>query len=149
MRHLHDLEKTNQQNSWLWLPRCLVLKLFFRLSYFAYFINLLIYAFIFFSKHVFEVPMAFCASQERTASAQDRKDMAECPPNCYNARDKLTCGSDGNIYTSECQLKLLNCGWLLLIQYYFCYYSDVVIGICSYILSFIFLCQIRDEKESF
>ncbi|KAK6618681.1 hypothetical protein RUM43_013072 [Polyplax serrata] len=61
-------------------------------------------------KHVFEVPMAFCATQERTALSPDKREMVDCPTSCFNAKDKLTCGSDGNIYTSECQLKLLNCG---------------------------------------
>ncbi|XP_060536138.1 serine protease inhibitor dipetalogastin [Cylas formicarius] len=54
-------------------------------------------------KHVFEVPMAFCAAQERTASTT-------CPLECANEIEKPTCGSDGYIYKSECELKMLNCG---------------------------------------
>ncbi|XP_054274244.1 serine protease inhibitor dipetalogastin [Macrosteles quadrilineatus] len=58
-------------------------------------------------KHVFEVPMAFCVSQERTPGA-----AAACPTSCAGERERLTCGSDGNIYRSECELKMLNCGLL-------------------------------------
>ncbi|CAH1111256.1 unnamed protein product [Psylliodes chrysocephalus] len=55
-------------------------------------------------KHVFEVPMAYCASQERTSHG------SSCPTGCKNEIEKPTCGSDGYIYRSECELKLLNCG---------------------------------------
>nr|CAI5842728.1 unnamed protein product [Callosobruchus analis] len=55
-------------------------------------------------KHVFEVPMAYCASQERTSHG------SSCPIGCKNESEKPTCGSDGYIYRSECELKLLNCG---------------------------------------
>lgn len=62
-------------------------------------------------KHVFEVPMAFCLSQERnrvgTANA--------CPVSCGDGKattdkDRPTCGSDGHVYRSECEMKMLNCG---------------------------------------
>ncbi|XKL66702.1 hypothetical protein PGB90_010122 [Kerria lacca] len=57
-------------------------------------------------KHVFEVPMAFCLSQER-----DRHGVANaCPINCQGEKEKPTCGSDGNIYKNECEMKMLNCG---------------------------------------
>lgn len=55
-------------------------------------------------KHVFEVPMAFCVSQERTSHS------IGCPAGCSNEIEKPTCGSDGYIYRNECELKLLNCG---------------------------------------
>ncbi|KAJ8973067.1 hypothetical protein NQ317_004404 [Molorchus minor] len=55
-------------------------------------------------KHVFEVPMAYCVGQERTSHS------IGCPAGCYNEIEKPTCGSDGFIYKSECELKLLNCG---------------------------------------
>lgn len=57
-------------------------------------------------KHVFEVPMAFCMSQERNPGA-----AAACPTSCTGDRERLVCGSDGNIYRSECEMKMLNCGW--------------------------------------
>lgn len=58
------------------------------------------------SKHVFEVPMSFCLSQsqERHASSP------ACPANCEGEKERPTCGSDGYVYNSECELKLLNCG---------------------------------------
>lgn len=48
--------------------------------------------------------MAYCASQERTSHG------ASCPLKCVGESEKPTCGSDGNIYTNECEMKLLNCG---------------------------------------
>lgn len=57
-------------------------------------------------KHVFEVPISFCMSQERTGSNQ----VEECPTDCAKAPQQLVCGSDGNIYSSSCELKMLNCG---------------------------------------
>ncbi|KAK7792117.1 hypothetical protein R5R35_009648 [Gryllus longicercus] len=53
-------------------------------------------------KHVFEVPMSFCVSHERVASG--------CPVACDGEPEKLTCGSDGLVYSNECELALLNCG---------------------------------------
>ncbi|KAF5283957.1 hypothetical protein FQR65_LT13649 [Abscondita terminalis] len=55
-------------------------------------------------KHVFEVPMAFCSSQERTSHS------LSCPLGCANEIEKPTCGSDGNIYKNDCEIKMLNCG---------------------------------------
>jgi len=57
-------------------------------------------------KHVFEVPMAFCLSQERNRIGSANA----CPVNCDKEKDRLTCGSDGNVYRSECEMKMLNCG---------------------------------------
>ncbi|KAJ9573703.1 hypothetical protein L9F63_008916, partial [Diploptera punctata] len=55
-------------------------------------------------KHVFEVPMSFCVSHERNAHGSG------CPLNCEGEDENLTCGSDGNVYRNECELKMLNCG---------------------------------------
>lgn len=56
------------------------------------------------SKHVFEVPMAFCVSQERTSGGE------ACATDCSGQKEKLVCGSDENIYRNECEMKMLNCG---------------------------------------
>ncbi|XP_067000155.2 serine protease inhibitor dipetalogastin [Anabrus simplex] len=55
-------------------------------------------------KHVFEVPMSFCVSHERNANSNG------CPMNCDGEPERATCGSDGNVYRNECELKMLNCG---------------------------------------
>ena len=57
-------------------------------------------------KHVFEVPISFCMSQERNGGNQ----VEDCPTDCSNSQQQLVCGSDGNIYSSLCELKMLNCG---------------------------------------
>ncbi|XP_014241941.1 agrin [Cimex lectularius] len=56
-------------------------------------------------KHVFEVPMAYCLSQERTSGQKDEA----CPTSCPEEQG-VVCGSDGNVYSSECEMNLLNCG---------------------------------------
>ncbi|KAE8749033.1 hypothetical protein FOCC_FOCC004200 [Frankliniella occidentalis] len=65
-------------------------------------------------KHVFEVPMSFCMTQERTSGgsggAAASAASASCPTSCDGEKERLTCGSDGNVYRSECELKMLNCG---------------------------------------
>lgn len=49
--------------------------------------------------------MMYCAaSQERTSHS------LSCPSGCGNEKEKPTCGSDGYVYSSECELRLLNCG---------------------------------------
>lgn len=58
-------------------------------------------------KHVFEVPMAFCMSQERNPAGADE---GSCPTSCEKEKERLTCGSDGNVYRSECEMNMLNCG---------------------------------------
>nr|CAD7204337.1 unnamed protein product [Timema douglasi] len=55
-------------------------------------------------KHVFEVPMSFCVTQERSGSGN------VCPLSCDGQPERPTCGSDGNVYRHECELKMLNCG---------------------------------------
>lgn len=66
--------------------------------------------YICFSKHVFEVPMAYCLSQERNPSAV----ASACPTTCEKEKERLTCASDGNIYRNDCEMKMLNCGYVLL-----------------------------------
>lgn len=56
------------------------------------------------SKHVFEVPMAFCMSQERTSGGE------ACPNDCSGFKEKLVCGSDESLYRNDCEMKMLNCG---------------------------------------
>jgi len=56
---------------------------------------------------VFEVPMSFCVSHERNANGNG------CPLNCEGEDESLTCGSDGNVYRNECELKMLNCGYVV------------------------------------
>lgn len=60
-------------------------------------------------KHVFEVPMSYCMSQEqRTGTATNQ--VLDCPTDCTKQPQQLTCGSDGNIYSSPCEMKMLSCG---------------------------------------
>lgn len=64
-------------------------------------------------KHVFEVPISFCMSQqERTGNLNNFNSqyLADCPKSCDHVEEKLVCGNDGNVYSSECELKMLNCG---------------------------------------
>lgn len=57
-------------------------------------------------KHIFEVPLSFCMAQERHGSQSD-----SCPTTCSkSSNDGYVCGSDGNVYSSLCELKMLNCG---------------------------------------
>lgn len=56
---------------------------------------------------MFEVPMSFCVSHERNANGNG------CPLNCEGEDGSLTCGSDGNVYRNECELKMLNCGYVI------------------------------------
>lgn len=60
-------------------------------------------------KHVFEVPMSYCMlQQQRTGPASNA--IYDCPTDCAKAAPQLVCGSDGNIYSSMCELKMLSCG---------------------------------------
>ncbi|XP_037931362.1 agrin [Teleopsis dalmanni] len=59
-------------------------------------------------KHVFEVPLSFCMPQERNGNQ-----IENCPTECPKSGDSASqyvCGNDGNIYSSLCELKMLNCG---------------------------------------
>ena len=62
-----------------------------------------------FSKHVFEVPMSYCVSLERTSGGQTNA----CPLDCKNEPEMPTCGSDGSIYRNECEMQMLNCGLVM------------------------------------
>lgn len=53
-------------------------------------------------RHVFEVPINNCVPQERA--------IVNCPSDCSQAEPQEVCGSDGNIYASICELRMLNCG---------------------------------------
>lgn len=67
------------------------------------------YIYIFFFKcncrrHVFEIPISNCIPQERA--------ITNCPAECDSAEPQQICGSDGNIYASPCELRMLNCGYV-------------------------------------
>lgn len=59
-----------------------------------------------FSKHVFEVPMSFCVTRERTSGSV----ASSCPLDCKDEPEVQVCGSDGSIYRNECEMQMLNCG---------------------------------------
>jgi hypothetical protein len=48
-------------------------------------------------------------TQEQRAGTSANK-VKDCPVTCDNAEQQDTCGSDGNVYTSACEMKMLNCG---------------------------------------
>jgi len=55
-------------------------------------------------KHVYEVPAPFCLNKlYRT----------KCPMDCSKAKKKPVCGSDGQLYASQCELEKMTCGFPL------------------------------------
>ena len=75
-----------------------------------FYLQYIIYTFFFLRKHVFEVPLAYCMSQERTSGSVQN----ECPTNCTKS-DQQICGSDSNVYSSECEMDLMNCGLVIIV----------------------------------
>lgn len=62
-------------------------------------------------KHVFEVPLSYCMTQERNGNKNNYID--DCPTDCSGEQRETICGSDGNIYNSLCEMKMLNCGYAI------------------------------------
>ncbi|XP_065573315.1 agrin-like [Artemia franciscana] len=54
-------------------------------------------------KLVYEVPMPNCVPHERALANQ-------CPLTCEGEQEISVCGSDGNVYASNCDLEMQNCG---------------------------------------
>lgn len=63
-------------------------------------------------KHIFEVPMSYCMMQEQRTANIAGNQALDCPTDCARVPQQLVCGSDGNIYSSTCELKMLNCGYV-------------------------------------
>lgn len=53
-------------------------------------------------RHIFETPMVHCRPQVRTTGG--------CPITCKGEKLSPVCGSDGNIYDNECDMRRLTCG---------------------------------------
>ncbi|KAK8735755.1 hypothetical protein OTU49_005303 [Cherax quadricarinatus] len=53
-------------------------------------------------RHIYQRPMGECRPQERTSGA--------CPVSCKGEKATPVCGSNGNIYDSECDMRRLTCG---------------------------------------
>ena len=72
--------------------RCLQVSLILKSSYF------------FCRRHIFEVPVPYCLN---------RLYRTDCPKDCSDEDTNQVCGSDGNIYRNECEMKKITCGWEL------------------------------------
>lgn len=55
-------------------------------------------------RHVYEMPVPFCLNKMYRTN---------CPMDCSDQKTEPTCGSDGNIYRNECELKKMTCGFPL------------------------------------
>ena len=55
-------------------------------------------------RHIFEVPVPYCLN---------RLYRTDCPKDCSDEHTYQVCGSDGNIYRNECEMKKITCGWEL------------------------------------
>lgn len=53
-------------------------------------------------RHIYEMPVPFCLNKMYKTN---------CPVDCSDEKVDPVCGSDGNIYRNECELKKLTCGY--------------------------------------
>ncbi|CAG0913064.1 unnamed protein product [Notodromas monacha] len=66
-------------------------------------------------RHVYEVPMALCINNDAQNEASEpnlssKAKYTSCPANCSTVPVSPVCGSDGRLYNSLCELRMLNCG---------------------------------------